>query len=256
MSIHLRQAKHELGPLQFLTLVLSVYVLLALFVENAFQLDPDTRELLSTIDSLVCMVFLTDFLHRFHRAPNKMAFMKWGWIDLLSSIPMVDALRYGRFIHLVRFLRMLKAIRSTKIILYYLFHNRREGTFSIVASISVLVVIFGAIGILQFEKGLAESNIQNASDALWWSFVTITTVGYGDYYPVTPQGRAVAAVLMTAGVGLFGTFTGLVANWFMTEEDQQASQNEAKERKELKRELDALHSEIDELKQLIRNQKS
>ncbi|WP_372171412.1 potassium channel family protein, partial [Vibrio sp. 10N.222.49.C9] len=101
--------------------------------------------------------------------------------------------------------------------MYYLFRNRRSGTFSIVASVSVLVVIFGAIGILQFEKGLPDSNIHSAGDALWWSFVTITTVGYGDFYPVTTQGRLVAAILMTAGVGLFGTFTGLVANWFMIE---------------------------------------
>lgn len=171
--------------------------------------------------------------------------MKWGWIDLLSSIPMVDALRYGRFVHLFRFMRMLRAIRSSKIILYYLFRNRREGTFSIVASISVLLVIFGAIGILQFERGVAESNIQSAGDALWWAFVTITTVGYGDYYPVTTEGRMVASVLMTAGVGLFGTFTGFVATWFMSEED---NQDLAAEHEELKAELQEVKALLVEIR--------
>ncbi|GEA50802.1 ion transporter [Vibrio inusitatus NBRC 102082] len=245
-------AKHELGPLQFVTLILSVYVLIALFIENAFTLDTDTTELLAMIDTMVCMVFLVDFFQRFYRAPDKLQYMKWGWIDLLSSIPLVDALRYGRFVHLVRFLRILKAVRSTKLILYYLFRNRRSGTFSIVASVSVLVVIFGAIGILQFEKGLPDSNIHSAGDALWWSFVTITTVGYGDFYPVTTQGRMVAAVLMTAGVGLFGTFTGLVANWFMTETEQAENTERATVRAEIK----DLHMKIDELKELIKNQKS
>ncbi|MFA0435699.1 ion transporter [Vibrio breoganii] len=245
-------AKHELGPLQFVTLILSVYVLIALFVENAFTLDSDTYELLAMIDTMVCMVFLVDFFQRFYRAPNKLHYMKWGWIDLLSSIPLVDALRYGCFVHLVRFLRILKAVRSTKLILYYLFRNRRSGTFSIVASVSVLVVIFGAIGILQFEKGLPDSNIHSAGDALWWSFVTITTVGYGDFYPVTTQGRLVAAILMTAGVGLFGTFTGLVANWFMTETEQADNT----ERTAVKAEIKALHTKIDELKELIKDQKS
>ncbi|GAM59918.1 voltage-gated channel subfamily KQT [Vibrio ishigakensis] len=239
------EARQELGPFQFFTLILSVYVLCALFVENAFVLPADVKDLLRTIDTLVCMVFLTDFGIRFYNAESKLKFMKWGWIDLLSSIPLVDALRYGRFVHLFRFMRMLRAIRSSKIILYYLFRNRREGTFSIVASISVLLVIFGAIGILQFERGVAESNIQSAGDALWWAFVTITTVGYGDYYPVTTEGRMVASVLMTAGVGLFGTFTGFVATWFMSEED---NQDLAAEHEELKAELQEIKALLVEIR--------
>ncbi|CAM4133847.1 ion transporter [Vibrio neonatus] len=251
MNPKLQEAKRELGPIQFLTLVLSIYVLLVLFVENAFDLADDILDLLTIVDTFVCGIFLVDFFQRFYRAPNKLAFMKWGWIDLLSSIPMVDTLRYGRFIHLIRFFRILRAIRSTKVILNFLFHNRRKGTFTIVASVSVLLVIFGAIGILQFERGLPNSNIQNASDALWWAFVTITTVGYGDYYPVTTFGRMVATVLMTAGVGLFGTFTGLVANWFMLEGEQQENRQEQKERQELKQDIATLHNEISELKELI-----
>ncbi|GAD79824.1 ion transporter [Vibrio ezurae] len=254
MNPKLQEAQRELGPIQFLTLILSIYVLLTLFVENAFDLPEDTLDLLTIIDTFVCGVFLIDFFQRFFRAPNKWVFMKWGWIDLLSSIPMVDTLRYGRFIHLVRFFRILRAIRSTKIILNFLFHNRRKGTFTIVASVSVLLVIFGAISILQFEKGLPDSNIHNASDALWWAFVTITTVGYGDYYPVSTFGRMVAAILMTAGVGLFGTFTGLVANWFMLEGEQQEQQQEIKERQALKDDIHALHDEISELKDLIKQQ--
>lgn len=254
MKRHSRvDAESELGPFQFFTLILSIYVLLALFVESAFDLEEDISQLLRIADTLVCMVFLTDFFLRFYKAPNKIKFIKWGWIDLLSSIPLLDALRYGRFVHLVRFLRMLKAIRSTKIILHYIFHNRMEGTFSIVASISVLLVIFGAIGILQFERGVAESNIQNARDALWWSFVTITTVGYGDYYPVTSAGRMVATILMTAGVGLFGTFTGFVATWFMVDEDNHA---EDQAHLELKRELHEVKHQLDELKNLIQSKQN
>jgi voltage-gated potassium channel len=253
MKRHSRvEAESELGPFQFFTLILSIYVLIALFIENAFNLDDDIIELLKTADTLVCMVFLSDFAIRYYKAPNKLSFMKWGWIDLLSSIPLLDTLRYGRFVHLFRFLRMLRAIRSSKIILHYIFHNRMEGTFSIVASVSFLLVIFGAIGILQFERGVDESNIQNARDALWWSFVTITTVGYGDYYPVTSAGRMVAAILMTAGVGLFGTFTGFVATWFMVEDD---NHTEHQEHLQLKQELHEIKQQMDELKTLIQSQK-
>lgn len=79
-----------------------------------------------------------------------------------------------------------------------------------------MMIIFSSIIILQVEKAPG-SNIFTAGDALWWAFVTITTVGYGDLYPVTLEGRLVAVILMTTGVGLFGTFTAFVASWFVKE---------------------------------------
>ena len=75
------------------------------------------------------------------------------------------------------------------------------------------MMIFSSIAILNCETS-PESNIKTAGDALWWSFVTITTVGYGDYYPTTIEGRIIAVLLMTTGVGLFGTFTAYVASFF------------------------------------------
>ena len=91
-----------------------------------------------------------------------------------------------------------------------------KGTFTAVSIIAVLMILFSSIAILQVEDQ-PNSNIKSAEDALWWSYVTITTVGYGDKYPVTTEGRLIAAVLMTVGVGLFGTFTGFLASWFVAE---------------------------------------
>jgi voltage-gated potassium channel len=82
--------------------------------------------------------------------------------------------------------------------------------------IAILMVIFSSIAILQVEN-VPNSNIKTAEDALWWSYVTVTTVGYGDKFPVTLEGRIIAGFLMTTGVGLFGTFTGFVASWFVGE---------------------------------------
>ena len=76
------------------------------------------------------------------------------------------------------------------------------------------MVIFSSIAILQVETD-PNSNIKTAEDAIWWAYVTITTVGYGDKFPVTTEGRIIAAVLMTVGVGLFGTFTAFLASWFV-----------------------------------------
>lgn len=82
-----------------------------------------------------------------------------------------------------------------------------------VSIITVLVVIFSSISILIVEKDPL-SNIKSAEDALWWSLVTVTTVGYGDKFPVTTEGRLIGVVLMFLGVGIFGTFTGYIASWF------------------------------------------
>lgn len=195
-------------------LVLSVYVLIALFIQRVFPLSPETNELIDRIDFIVCLIFIYDFFLRLYRAQSKLSFLKWGWIDLVSSIPMFDILRWGRLVRVIRIFRILRAFRSTKVLLHYLFRNRAKGTFAAVALISIVMVISSSIAILHLENE-PESNIKTPSDALWWSFVTITTVGYGDKFPITHEGRIVAAFLMTAGVGLFGTFTAYVASSFM-----------------------------------------
>jgi voltage-gated potassium channel len=146
--------------------------------------------------------------------------MKWGRIDLVSSIPNVDFLRAGRTLRLIRLLRILRAFRSTKHLVTHVFQNRVQGAFTTVVILAALLIIFSYISILQFETA-PESNIKTAEDALWWSYVTITTVGYGDKFPVTTEGRVVGVILMTAGVGLFGTFTGLISSWFVGEKKRE-----------------------------------
>lgn len=194
--------------------VLSIYVLLALIIDSFLKLAPEVSKLLYVIDDLICVLFLYDFFYRFIKAPSKLKFMKWGWIDLISSIPTFEYLRYGRLIRLIRLFRILRAFRSVKYLTSHIFKTRTRGTFSTVSLISFLMLIFGSISILQVET-VPESNIKTAGDAIWWSFVTITTVGYGDKFPVTGEGRVIAAFLMVTGVTLFGTFTGFIAAWFM-----------------------------------------
>lgn len=205
----------KLTIIDFIIIVLSFYALGALLFDTIFKLDPEMSALLCYIDTGICAVFLLDFLIRFKRASDKLAFMKWGWIDLISSIPAVGVLRFGRVFRLIRLLRIVKSFKSINGLLNYVFRNRAEGTFMSVISLSILFVIFSAISILQFETA-PESNILTAEDAIWWAFTTVTSVGYGDVYPVTSEGRVIGIALMTVGVGLFGTFTAYVASWFVS----------------------------------------
>jgi len=227
--------RNRLGFLNIFIVVLSIYVLVALVIDTFFKLNPELSRLLALIDDFICVVFLIDFGIRFHRAEDKLQFMKWGWIDLLSSIPTFSYFRFGRALRLFRLLRILRAFRSLRDFANHVFRHRVQGAFSSVAIIAVLMVIFSSIAILQVEDS-PESNIKTAGDALWWSYVTITTVGYGDKYPVTTEGRVIAAVLMTVGAGLVGTFTGFAASWFVEGRMEEQEEEEELEKKKVREE--------------------
>lgn len=212
----LKDQQQQIGLLNLIVFVLSVYVLGALLVDTVVSLPPETSLLLTYIDHAICMFFFAEFCLRFYQAENKWRFMRWGWVDLVSSIPAVNYLRAGRVLRLIRLLRLIRAFRSTRSFVHHVFKNKARGAFTSVTILAVLLIIFCSIAILQVEKD-PNSNIRSAEDAIWWAYVTITTVGYGDKFPVTTEGRIIAALLMTAGVGLFGTFTAYVASWFVEE---------------------------------------
>lgn len=214
MEIINEKETEKMGFLNILILVLSVYVLLALMFDTFLKLPTEVSKILNTVDNFICVVFLFDFAQRFYKAENKLKFMKWGWIDLVSSIPTLDFMRAGRALRLIRLFRILRAFRSTKHLVHHIFKSRTQGTLTAAAIIAFLMIIFSSIAILQVEDD-PNSNIKTAEDAIWWAYVTITTVGYGDKFPVTTEGRVIAALLMTVGVGLFGTFTAFLASWFV-----------------------------------------
>jgi voltage-gated potassium channel len=210
---------------QIFMLALCMYALGVMGAETFISLDPDTRSVIAYADNFVCALFLVDFLKNLYQAENKIRYLgTWGWIDLASSIPTVDVLRWGRAARLLRIFRVLRGLRATKLIATLILERRSESAFLAASLVSTLLIVFSAMAILQFET-LPESNIKSAEDALWWAFVTITTVGYGDKFPLSWEGRIVAGILMVAGVGLFGTFSGFVASWFIApKEDKRLSE--------------------------------
>src|SRR5439155_18212824 len=105
-------------------------------------------------------------------------------------------------------------LRAAKVLTAVVLRHRAHNSFLAASLLAILLIVFCSTAILHFETA-PESNIKTAEDAIWWAFATITTVGYGDRFPVTSEGRFVAALLMCAGVGLFSTFSGLLAAWFL-----------------------------------------
>jgi voltage-gated potassium channel len=229
-------------------LALSLYVLGALFVDTVFTLPEEVSNILERADVLVCVLFLCDFAVNLLKAPSKLKFLKWGWIDFVSSIPNLSMFRWGRVARVIRVFRLLRGFRSTKEILAFIFANRAKGALFTMGLISFFLMLFSSIAILNLETH-ADSNILTASDAIWWAFVTITTVGYGDFYPVTRLGRLVAAVLMITGIGLFGTFTAYVASFFLQPNEEEEEERENKILKKLNKveaKLETIESKLRE----------
>ena len=224
-------------------LVLSIYVLVAMFVQGVLPLDPQVELLLDRLDFFICIFFLIDFGIGFHQAPSKSRFMRWGWVDLLASIPLWDAARWGRAIRIVRVFRMLRAFRSARHLFQFLFRKRTEATIVTAALAVGMLVMIASVVVLHFEHDAAGATITSAGDAFWWAVTTVTTVGYGDKVPVTAEGRSVAAVLMVAGIALFGVFTGLFARLLIGPETPAADPSMAQvlaELREIREKLERL----------------
>lgn len=237
----------EFGPFQFAVLVLSLVLLLGLTAELLLPVPREIQRLVFIIDTVVCLVLFIDFAVRLRAAPSKLRFMKWGWIDLLASIPAVEVLRYGRIFRIVRIVRMIVAIRSLNRFLRILWESKAHAGAAAILVIAFLVISFGSAGVLLAEQ-TPDANIRTAEDALWWSITTVTTVGYGDRYPVTTAGRLIATLLMVSGIGLFGTLSGVAASFFLGDEKDAPASREA-QRAMLAR-LDALQRELAELRAL------
>jgi voltage-gated potassium channel len=197
-------------------LALCAWALIVLGLGSFFSLDPDTQSILAYADTLVCALFLGNFVYNLARARCRLNyFVTWGWIDLLSSIPTVGVFRWGRAARVMRILRVLRGLKSSRTIAHFLMRKRAESAFLASLLLCLLIVVSSSIAILQFE-GPAGGNIATPEDAMWWAVSTMTTVGYGDRYPITSEGRVVAMFLMAAGVGAFGMLSGLVATWFLS----------------------------------------
>jgi voltage-gated potassium channel len=222
-------------------LSLSIVAIALVAVEAIFTLDSPTQIIIDYADIAICGLFFVDFLFTLSTEKHKWRyFYRWGWIDLLSSVPMIDFLRWGRVTRVMRIFRVLRGIKAARLITSVILERRAQSICLAACLVSIILIGVSAISMLHFEKTIEGANIKTAEDAMWWAVVTITTVGYGDKYPVTSEGRALAVILMAAGVGLFGTFSGFIASWFLT---PGAEKRES--------EIEALHKELSIIKELL-----
>jgi voltage-gated potassium channel len=235
----------------FVLTVLSLVIMVALVMK---RLSPPTQKLLNVYDNIICAVFLLDFAMRLRRAPRKRDYFigERGWLDLLGSIPSFNVLSNARFVALFRLARLSRLARITKLLrgqskrelLDDVVKNRGEYAVVITLLAAMLVLVFASVLVLQFEGKDPSANIHTGGQALWWAWVTITTVGYGDYYPVTAAGRIVGFFVMLTGIGIIGALASIFASLLVTssQEDEGASSDVGQELRALREEVAALRA--------------
>jgi len=206
--------KDCLGFLQLFSLLFSILLLVGLALEMVYPLRPAAAEMFDEIDFVICLFFLADVSYRFSKAPSKIEFLKWGWIDFVSSIPAVGWLQFSRVARVLRILRVLRAYRTASNIWKAMSHNKPKATLKGAVLAAAIAYTTASVAILEFESG-PDGHIKTTSDALYWSFMNMITVGC-EYSPATWGGRVIAMILSVVGVALMGIFTAYVASLFLS----------------------------------------
>ncbi|GAA2162790.1 voltage-gated potassium channel [Humibacillus xanthopallidus] len=207
-----------------LSILSIVNLVLGLVVREA-ALDA----VLSAMNAGLSVILFIDFLVRLRTAPSRSDyfFRSFGWADLLASLPLPQ-LKILRLFRLARVYRLLRAYGARNIGRSLLRERAGSALLSLLF-IAILVLEFGSLWMLRLESTATDHNITTASDAMWYVIVTISTVGYGDQYPVTTSGRVLGTIIIVLGVAIFGTLTGYLANLFLspTSDDKAGSDDTA-----------------------------
>lgn len=195
--------------------VLSILSIVNLVLMYAFIDDAALNTVLVVMNVVFSAIFLADFAYRLTTAPRRGVyfFRHFGWADLLASLPFPQ-LKVLRLFRVVRVVRLMRDV-GPHTIWDTLIKDRAGSALYALLLMGILVLQFGSLTMLYIEEDAPGANITTASDALWFTIETISTVGYGDFYPVTNAGRVAGTVIIIVGVGIFGTFTGYLANLFL-----------------------------------------
>lgn len=196
------------------------------------------------MDWTISIMFFTDFFWLLHKAKDKRAyfFREWGWADFLGSFP-IPGFRLFRLIRGVVVSRRLRA--EGMVGLRRGLRGKLSVSTLLFVTLGLIVLIeVGCVLMLSAEDNSPDANIRTGGEAIWWAVVTVATVGYGDYYPVTSYGRIIGALMMAGSVALVAVFTAYIANSFF--------KRQAREEGVPDPTLVLLRADIEELHQTVR----
>lgn len=196
-------------------LIVASFVFLGLYAMQVLWLSmPRSVARVSNVfEFAIWLAFLVDFIYRVYLAERRVLYVVTHTLDVLTLV-----------LPMFRPLRALRVFVAARMLIERGHHVAYGRVAAAIGSSVVLIVLVGALAVLDFERGVPGSNIETFGEALWWGAVTITTVGYGDYFPVTGGGRVAAVGMMAVGISIIGVVTASFAGWF-TERVKGASED-------------------------------
>lgn len=213
--------------------VLAVVFLIAYAVPILdVHLAHDMRAIFAAVSVAIWVLFALDYTVRLVLAGRRFTFVRRHLLDLAVIV-----------LPILRPLRVVRLVVAVSVL-----NRRAQGSFRgrvavYVAATVALLVFVASLAVLDAERGKPGANIQDFGDAVWWAAATITTVGYGDRFPMTVQGRLVAVGLMVAGIALLGVITATLATWFVEKVQQEGARTQS--------DVGALCDEIRQLREEI-----
>jgi voltage-gated potassium channel len=221
-------------------MVLALLMIPVLLGPMVFELPPDQDAVLDMLDWTIYGIFAADFLVRLVLAPSLREHLRRNWLDaVVLALPLLRAFRILNSVRLLRLLRLTRLATFWGSVLTRLARIMVRRGFHGVALVVVLVIMLSAALMAFFERE-SEGSIKSFGDAVWWAITTVTTVGYGDAFPITPEGRGVAIFLMIAGIVFYGILTANLAAYFV-------ESDEASEGKKLNAKLDDMAARLERI---------
>lgn len=190
--------------------IMAVIAVIVVMLGFSNQLTEKEAYYINVIDNIIYFIFVIDYVIRLILSKNKKFFLINNLIDFLAILPigLLPSFKYGSVLKLIRVLTyLLRLIGDLKEIMF-------TNNFIYALGVIIIITIVGSIGIYIFEYN-NNVGINNYEDALWWSIVTVSTVGYGDITVVTRAGRIVASILMITGIGFLSMFTSTISTFFL-----------------------------------------
>jgi len=192
--------------------ILSIISAALLVYEVAVPLSRAELFVIGALDFATVVLFAFDFIIGVYRAPKRRwKYARDNWVNLLAAIPFTSgAFRSFRLFRLFRLVNLV--YRASDQDSSYRWLAMQIRSYANLVTFSVVALMAGSIAFYSVEQSV-NPNIQSYWDAVWWSFVSATSLGYGDIVPVTTGGRVVAILLMVIGIGIIGTVAGLVGGY-------------------------------------------